>query len=306
MRAQPVDGEGRPLERRDPQHTRGVAFDTSLSPADPQAVRFAVPADATRVVARLRYRKFSLAYAKRACAKVPRAERQRCEDVPVVEIAQVEVDRKEDAEPGWERLVDRGLALAASLADSASAAQPFLERARALAPARPEPLLGLARLYVRLGQTDEAVAMARAAARLAPEHPAAAFLEATALERAYRHAAARPAAERLLALLPEDRAALALVARVRGVVGDATGALAAADRLISIDPELEDGLYQRTLALADLGRAAEADVARARYLDHRVATEIDLALREKWRSHRSPDAPDESIPLHVHTLKRLP
>ena len=43
VRAQPVDGDGRPLARRDPQHMRGVAYDTSLSPSDPQAVRYALP-----------------------------------------------------------------------------------------------------------------------------------------------------------------------------------------------------------------------------------------------------------------------
>ena len=43
VRAQPVDGDGRPLQRRDPQHMRGVAFDASLSPSDPAAVRFRLP-----------------------------------------------------------------------------------------------------------------------------------------------------------------------------------------------------------------------------------------------------------------------
>src|SRR5439155_22553928 len=92
VRAQPVDGEGRPLERRDPQHMRGVAYDTSLAPADAQAVRYALPATAARVRVRLLYRKFSAAYARAACARVADAEtRRRCATPPVIEVARGEI-----------------------------------------------------------------------------------------------------------------------------------------------------------------------------------------------------------------------
>ena len=49
VRAQPVDGKGRPLLRRDPQHMRGVAFDAALTPSDPQVVRYLVPAGTARL-----------------------------------------------------------------------------------------------------------------------------------------------------------------------------------------------------------------------------------------------------------------
>jgi hypothetical protein len=302
VRAQPVDKNARPLLRRDPQHMYGVAFDASLSPADPQAVKFALPPGTTTVQARLLYRKFTAPYARRACRVYPPGElRKRCEDLPIIEVSSA-VARVDDPEPDdWQRLLDRGLALAAALADCASDAQPFLERAQKLMPTRSEPLLGLARLALQLGQTDLAVETAERAAALAPSHPAAAYLQATALERAYRHGAARAPTERLLALLPTDRAALALAARVRGVLGDARGALEAADQLIAVDPGLDEAHYQRALALTELGRPAEAALAQSRYLYYRVATEIDLALRVKWRQ-LNPGRPDESVPAHTHLL----
>src|SRR5207237_3499231 len=87
---------------------------------------------------------------------------RRCTGAPTVEIAAVEValrDGRAPAAEGWERLVDHGLALAEALVDRAGDALGPLSRAAALAPDRPEPQLGLARLAVALGRTDEALAI---------------------------------------------------------------------------------------------------------------------------------------------------
>ena len=306
IRSQAVDGDGEPLSRRDPQHMRGVAFDTSLAPSDPQAVRFELPTSVDDRVAKVRvrllYRKFTAPYAARACELVAPAERARCRDLPVVELDAAELAVGAQPSADWSRLVDRGLALAAALADRASEAEPWLLRALAEKPERPEPLLGLGRLMMTLGRTDDAVAYARRAARLAPSHPAAAYIEASSLEKAYRQAEARPAAERLLTLLPDDRMALGLGARVRGVLRDPAGSLAAADRLVAVDPFVDEGWYQRALSLAELGRPAEAAEAESRYLFRRVASEIDLALRDKLRRRRDYD---ESMPVHTHPLRPL-
>jgi tetratricopeptide (TPR) repeat protein len=202
----------------------------------------------------------------------------------------------------WKRALDHGLALADAVAERAEEALPSLERARTLAPERPEPELALARLALALGRTDAAVAAAeRAEHRVQGPLPAALLLRATALYRAYRFAAARAPAEALLALLPDDRAALSLAARVRGVDGDAAGALAAADRLLALDPEDPEGHYQRALALRALGRDADADAAEARYVRHRAAVEVNLALRDKFRA-LAPRRADEPIPVHTHML----
>jgi tetratricopeptide (TPR) repeat protein len=301
VRAQPVDGAARPLERRDPQHMRGVAFDASLSPSEPQVIRYQLPARTARVEARLLYRKFSAAYARRACQALDGIARSRCQAIPIIEVASATLFKNGRPVENWRHLVAYGLGLGGALADHASEAQPVLERARALAPDRVEPVVAQLRLAVKLGRTDEAIALAARARSLDPSHPAADFFEATALFDAYRMAQARVPVERLLERLPDDRAALSLAARVRGLNGDALSALDAADRLLAVDPFLDEGYYQRALALADLHRAADAARAEEQYLYHRVAGEIDLDLRHQLCARR-PDLPDESVPLHTHKL----
>jgi tetratricopeptide (TPR) repeat protein len=301
VRAQPVDGNGRPLLRRDPQHMRGVAFDAALTPSDPQVVRYLVPAGTARVQARLLYRKFTPAYARLACDDLPTSTRSRCLDLPVAEIAAAEIAAGAPPPDDPATLIDWGVALADATTDHAGEARDPLERARSLAPRRVEPLLGLGRLALRLGQTDEAVRVGEGALALAPEHPAALLLITRARLAAYRSAEARIPAERLARRLPGDRVALALLARARGLSDDAAGALEAADRLLVVDPESEEGHYQRALALRELGCADEAEAALARYDFHRVAVETDLELRARWRTLH-PGHADESEPCHTHRL----
>jgi len=302
VRAQPVDADGRPLLRRDPQHMRGVAFDAALAPSDPQVVRFEVPEGTARVEARLNYRKFSPAYARLACADLPAGPRRRCLDLPVVEIAGDRIVAGAPLPSDPAVLLDWGLALADATADHADEARAPLEAARAAWPTRVEPLLGLARLAVRQGRTDDVLALAQRALAVAPNHPAPLWLAARALTDAYRFGPALSFAERLARRLPDDRGGLGLLARVRGLNGDAPGALAAADAILVIDPESEDGSYQRALALGELGRAGEAEVAQGEYAAHRVAVETDQELRNRWR-RLNPGHADESEPCHTHRLK---
>jgi tetratricopeptide (TPR) repeat protein len=301
VRAQPVDGAGEPLLRRDPQHMRGVAWDTSLGPADPALVRYRLPAGTERVRARLYYRKLSAAYARYACATVAAPLRARCEAVPVVEIARGELALSPPSPPTWQQLVDRALALCDAVAEHAGEALPLLLAARAQAPGQVEPELALARAALALGRTDEAVAATQRAQLIDPDNVTALWLRATALWRAYRGPAARADVERLARLVPRDRNVLSLLARVRGSAGDARGALAAATQLVAIDPESADGHYQRALALRELARAGEARQAEAAYERFRVQSERDLDLRARYREAH-PGRADESWPGHIHVV----
>jgi tetratricopeptide (TPR) repeat protein len=304
IRAQPVDGEGQPIARRDPQHTRGIVWDTSLGPADPLLVRYRLPPGTMRVRARLLYRKLSAAYVRYACATVTASLRARCEAVPIVEIARAELGPTSPP-PAWPQLVDHALALCDAVAERAGEALPLLVAARAQAPDHAEPELALARAALALGRTDEAVAATQRAELVAPENVAALWLRATALWRAYRVAAARPVAEQLGLMLPRDRNVLSLLARVRGSAGDARGELEAGTRLIAIDPQSADGHYQRALALRELGREREARDAETAYLRFRVEAERELELRARYRVAH-PARADESWAGHVHVVTAAP
>jgi tetratricopeptide (TPR) repeat protein len=314
VRAQMVDGNGVPLRFRDVQHARGVVDDNSLPPGEPRVVRYALPKATARVEARLLYRKLSAEYLRFACAQIPDAgARARCEAAPVVEMAKGElvvpsvlasVEQRCESAP-WERVLDHGIGLAGALADRAEEARAWLECAAKREPKRVEPVLGLMRLALALGRTDEVMALGQRAAKLARRHPAAPYLEAIALSRAYRAHPARLAAERLSRLLPDDPTTLAILARARGLDHEPRGAMRAAMKLLSIDPDSEEGHYQCGLALRDLGRAKDAEREEAAYLQHRVAAEDNLALRAGFRRWQG-QVHDETEPLHTHMLIEIP
>jgi hypothetical protein len=171
-----------------------------------------------------------------------------------------------------------------------------------------EPLLGLGRVAAALGQTDELTALcdsidARFGTRPGGPPIASLWIRATTLHKAYRDGAALATAEKLAARLPDDRNALGLLSRLRGLAGDARGALAAAERLLAVDDESEEGLFQRMLAQRDLGLAAPAARSEAAYLRHRRRVELDLDLRALF-GRNFPALADEAIPVHLHELRR--
>lgn len=151
-------------------------------------------------------------------------------------------------------------------------------------------MLALAKQAAVQGRTDDVVALLDT---LEPSVTGC-WIRLEALRRAFRTEAALEAAEKLVALLPDDRRALARLAELRNVENDPAGALAAADRLLEIDPEHPVGHYQRMLALRDLGKPyAEAEAA---WLRHRRRTETDLRLRDTFR-RRYPDRAHRLLPI---------
>jgi hypothetical protein len=304
VRAQPVDEHGRPLARRDVQHQRGVVFDTRLPPGQARAARYALPQGTTRVKARLLYRKFSKDYAQFACAEIKDpVVHARCVDVPVLEVAAAEValvDGRVPPTDDWALLVDHAVALSVGTEAMAAQAYAVAQRAVALAPPeKPQPGLALAMAADRLGRTDEVVAILDGVDALPDAPPARLWIRATALARAYRHKPALAAAEQLAALLPDDRHCWTLLARLRGLEGQPAAALEAAERALVGDREYEPALFQRSLALRDLGDRG-ADAAAALWHRHRRAQEVDLELRRKWRAWRGPGRPDPSEPVPTY------
>ena len=328
LRGQPVDKNGEPLLRRDPQNMRGTVYNTSLSPADPQVVRYQASLDeigrekGTRLelVATLRYRKFTRDYAAFACKSLPAAvdaaTRARCLEQPVIDVATARRElvvkdhtvalSDEKATPDdWQRYLDHGLGLADGLVDEASAARPSLLHAKTLSPNRAEPYLGLMRLALSLGLTDEVLSAGERAEALRKDHPAHLYLRGLALYRTYKFHEARPFFERAALLLPRDPNLLGYLARVRGLDGDPKLALLAAERLIAIEPESEDGHHQRMLALRELNRTGEAQAAEQRYLLYRRPVETDQELRQLFRA-RHPERAQEDVPAHLHILRHAP
>jgi hypothetical protein len=304
VRAQPVDGAGQPIARRDPQHMRGVVFDASIGPADPQVVRYRAPAGggAVRVRARVRYRKFSPAYARRACAGIADpATRGRCQAPPTLLVAEIERPLTGGEPREYGAWLDHGLGLVDGLAERSAEARPSLERARTLAPDRPEPLNGLARLALAEGRTADVLELVRQAAALAPAHPAPLYLRALALLRAYRDAEAVEPLEALVQRLPHDRYAWVLLGRARSSVGDTRGVLAAAAEALAIDAESADAHHLRMLALRAMGLSRAARREERAYLYYRVHDERNQRLRLRFAAEH-PSCAQELYGAHEHVL----
>lgn len=184
----------------------------------------------------------------------------------------------------------------------ASAASPSIERAQALAPDRVEPWIAAARLALALGRTEDVLRYGAKAEALRSAHPAHLWLRGQALYRSYRFAEARPFLERAAQIVPQDPNLLAMLARVRGLTGDAQAALSAAERLLVLDPESEDAHHQRMLALRELGRRSESEEAERSFLYFRRPVELDQELRQRFRAHDPPRSQEDAL-AHTHELK---
>ena len=196
------------------------------------------------------------------------------------------------------------MALADATADHAEEARAPLEAARAKWPTRVEPLIGLARLAYRLGQTDDVVRYAARGARARPRTSGGARAgDARAARRLPLRARAARSPSGWPAAARRSRSRWRWWRAPAGSTGDAAGALAAADGLLAIDPESEEGFYQR-VARARRARPPRRRAAPplARYEQFRVSLETDLALRDGWR-RLHPGHADESEPCHTHRLQ---
>ena len=280
LRTHPVDGEGHPIVGRAAWHQRGVIADTRLPPGAPRVARFALPEGAARVAVRLRFRRFGLDDLDVLCATAP--DPQRCKTVPIIEIAQAQAPITDGHLPpsdDWRRLVAHGLGLTTGLTHHVADAEAVLRRAATLAPQRPETTLALAKLAAAQGRTDDVVAHIQS---LTAPPPTAWWILAKALTRAFRHAPALAAAERLLAAVPDDRHALALTARLRSLNTQPRGARAAAQALLTLDPESAEGWFQAMMAQRELGEPS--DEARAAWLRYRTRDELDRRLRHSFQA----------------------
>jgi hypothetical protein len=304
LRAQPVDAEGRPLRRRDVHRARGVVFDTSLPPGDPRVVRFALPAATARVQVRLLYRKFSKEYAAFACDDLPGARtRAACLAPPTTRVATAEADVSGGRVPPLESAearLEHALGLGQGLVDAAVGEAFVAETLKELATGPDARIaamagLGLARLDVAAGRWG--------GPPLADEAPVAAlWSRALGEHRAHRDAEAFTTAAALEKRLPDDRAVLGLGARLANIVGRPDDARRLADRLLAIDPESEEALLQRLLALRALG--ADASTAEATWARHRRPVERELRLRRASGIDANGAAEREAVPVHVHRLEK--
>ncbi|MDP6780042.1 MAG: tetratricopeptide repeat protein, partial [Candidatus Latescibacteria bacterium] len=315
-----LDGDGKPIERRNAQDIRAEVYTHAIGPGTADVVRYRFQVDpgwAGRTVtlrARLLWRKFDRAYTEFAYRKNPDGFRS-FDAVPELPITEIVSDRahlnvvrrggeKARAQSGrpapldWLRFNDYGIGLLLQ-GDTRAAAWAFKKVVEA-APERPDGHRNLARAAVADGDIDTAIHHLERCEEMHPGDPQTAWVWGKALQEAGRYVEAAAAYERVLQDFPEDRQAWKNLGRVRYLSGTREGALEALDRALAIDPEDRMVHYHRMLTLRALGRRKEAVAAEAAYRKY----QIDESAREVTRAFllEHPDEERESQPIHTHTV----
>ena len=180
----------------------------------------------------------------------------------------------------------RILALAGANADSEAR---FAE-ARAMEPASPWPVFGVATCKALAGEKVAAISLFEETLHLDPEW----WRSLEPLSGLYLNTGRPVDAERVLARLvkvrPEDASAFATLGQLRLLIGQASGSADAYARAVALRPE--DPTYRRAFGIAcrragryDEARAAfEADLA-ARPKDYRA--HVQLAYLEEWQGRNA-------------------
>ena len=336
LRALQVDEHGDPRMLRETDLFRTPVFNHTLAPRDAEAIRYRFDAPAAlelgalplRVTARLRHRSRNLALAHAVCAEgatargaafsreVTRrtgATMSPCAPEPVIDVSESEVwigagwqTRSTEGRPAWRRLYEHGLGLLHALQEDVDSARPSLERALELLPAsasreRAMVLEAMARVAIREGRTDEAMARLDEAEALVPDHPAIAHARGEALGNVWRWKEATVPLRRAALLSTLDDGLWSHLAIAYGSADDPREALESAAHGLALAPRDADMLRIQALALERLG-APPDDVARAREALARWRPPDDAPGLKNACSQRFAWCALERVPVHVHAL----
>lgn len=323
-----VDERGHALDAHEVEAFRAAAYDHSVGPRDARVTRYAfiVPDELAasaplRLRARLRYRARTLEASRRACAdhRTARGEAfarhsglDGCATSPVIELASAELvfggAQSAKGSRLADRLADHGQAMLHAVQEELELARPSLEASLALASAEGDALRIARALHLvgdlegKLGRIDASLLTLERAERFALGHPAIGYAKGRALAQVWRFDQAVPFLEHAALGAPKDELAWAALATALGSAGDASRALWASGRGLSLAPRQPDLLRVQALALRALAPdAGSTSLADREHLEHRVA---DVAPELRRRCSESvPGCARERKPVHVHDLR---
>ncbi|MFZ5444131.1 MAG: multiheme c-type cytochrome [Myxococcota bacterium] len=292
VRAQVVDAEGRPVQRRETHEFVTAVWNHTVPARDARVTRLRVQVPEQlsaaelplKIEARLTHRARSEELMKLACdeAKTPRgrafaeaASRLGRAMDPCVAQPVTLIDRAEVTLAGiatndtWVRAYRRGLGLSVGLQEYLDEAEAAFEHARALSLGADQgvTLWALGQLAGKRGQLPQALEHLRQAEQLLGPTPAIAKARGDAYAQVWRWKEAAAAWNVALSKSPTDLGLWQSVAMAEASVGRYQQALVAAQGGLALHPRDGDCLRVQALALAHLGQPAD--------------TALDVAL--KWR-----------------------
>jgi tetratricopeptide (TPR) repeat protein len=247
------------LEQRADLYERGLAYATRALDLDPKNAH---------------------AYFRRACLSYRLYDLRRC-----VEDCNRAIELAPSPAGPWgpdEPFQLRGLALVAL--QQPARALSNLVLARRLNPASAGTAYGLWMAYAELGRWQAAFAVAGECVRLDRQSFRTHLCWAESCVRVGRTEDGRKAAEKALALAPDDPRALAGAGNVYALAGDYAEALAQYDKALEKDPKSAAALVAKASLLATCPDAKRRDGRKAVELAGRVYKDPRLPTWELWKS----------------------
>jgi tetratricopeptide (TPR) repeat protein len=307
-----LDGEGNHIDKRNAWQARSVLYVRLIPPgaADTIHYRVRVPKDVAGPVtftAKVNLRKFAHSYTQHVYSERPNVSgpiKDRVPDVPIVTLAEKTV-ALETGKTDWtpvvakadrERWNDWGIGML--LQGDLKGAEYAFRKVTEAEPEYADGWLNVARALIQEGETDAAKPFLAEAmkrnAKLARIH----FFQAMVQKADGDYDAALQSLETVLQQYPRDRVALNQSGRIRFLKREYQEAIAAFQRVLSVDPEDVQAHYNLMLAYRGAGDAAAA--AREEQLFRRFkADESAQAITAKPRQ-LSPEDNNERQAIHDH------
>ena len=324
-----LDGRGNPINKRNAWSARSVLYVSPIPPGAAHTVRYRlrVPEEVegpVTLTARLNYRKFDWWHTQWTFRGEPveggavaagyddRAvrfdETIPAPDVPIVAMAAatLRLPVAAEAAPSPEpspgdlaralRFNDYGIGML--LAGDLRAAEAAFATVARLAPEYADAPVNLARVRLREGDPEGALAALETALGLAPDLPRALFFRAMARKALGRYDEALDDLRAVQEVHPRDRVVNNQVGRLLFLKREYAEAVAVLERTLSIDPEDLEAHYNLMLASQGLRDAARAARHRELYLRFKADEASQFVTGEYRRTH--PDDNNERLPIHEH------
>jgi Flp pilus assembly protein TadD len=318
-----IDGEGNPINKRNAWQTRSTLYVHLIPPgaADTAHFRVTIPRDAVGPITletKLNYRKFSRYYTQFAFAGVAKPgpagvgfdsrdhtfDAAPVPDLPIVTLARAAA-KIELGEPHWDPIIrkqdrerwnDWGIGML--LQGDLKGAEYAFRRVTEAEPEYADGWLNVARALIQEGETEAARPFAEKALALQPSLARGHFFLAMVQKADGDYDGALQNLNETVRQYPRDRVALNQVGRILFLQRRYANAVAALEKTLDVDPEDLQAHYNLMLCYRGLGQTEKAEREQKLFLRFK-ADESAQALTAKPRL-LSPEDNNERQPIHDH------
>jgi Flp pilus assembly protein TadD len=303
-----LDGEGKPIDKRNAWATRSLAYVRLIPPgaADTVHYRVQIPNDARgniHLQAKLHYRKFAWANTQFSFA----GRSEPAPDLPITTLAEGSASLKvapgaattpvmKVASSDWERWNDYGIGL--FLQGDLKGAEAAFTCATEADPKNPDGFVNIGRVRIQAGDLDGARAALDKALALSPNLGRTHYFYARLLRAEGRYDDALSHLRTVIAQYPRDRVVRNDTGRILFLQKKYAEAIREFQSVLDIDPEDLQAHYNLMLCYNGLGQKDKADEHQKRYLRFKADESAQSIAGPYLISH--PEDNNERQAIHEH------